>query len=352
MPSQEPNVQEQGFRTSFMGFDKNDVLAYINAQDNEYRQREFEYQEQIKQLQAQVDKLKKDQSSARICVEKLQDELKAAGSRAETAEAQAQQAAQKAEAAEQKAAEAEEQQRQADTLTNSFQIRCKEYQKTITELQFKGRDLQKRVDELEAAAQLPAPAAPETPRPEPAPAAPAAPLAADLPEDARIEARKILADARLYAEGAEKRLRQQEEDQKNRMTESARCLAAGVLLLRERLARVDEKLSAASLDLENATGAIYQALDQADSELDSLGAGLRRFPETPAPVGQPPKPAAPARSGPLRPKAKATAQPVKARPARQPAPADGEPARRLRRAAPRRTVSQDLLDAMHRLEKE
>ena len=42
MPSMEPPVQEKGFRTSMLGFDKNDVLAYMNALANETQQRELE----------------------------------------------------------------------------------------------------------------------------------------------------------------------------------------------------------------------------------------------------------------------------------------------------------------------
>ena len=35
-------LQEKGFRTTFRGFDKNDVLAYLNALDNENRQHSAE----------------------------------------------------------------------------------------------------------------------------------------------------------------------------------------------------------------------------------------------------------------------------------------------------------------------
>lgn len=40
-------LQEKGFRTTFRGFDKNDVLAYLNALDNENRQHSAEQEEQI-----------------------------------------------------------------------------------------------------------------------------------------------------------------------------------------------------------------------------------------------------------------------------------------------------------------
>ena len=46
MPSEPMNIQEQGFRSSLFGFDKNDVLAYMNALANEAQQHELEYNRQ------------------------------------------------------------------------------------------------------------------------------------------------------------------------------------------------------------------------------------------------------------------------------------------------------------------
>ena len=85
-------LQEKGFRTTFRGFDKNDVLAYLNALDNENRQHSAEQEEQIAQLQAQLDKMRSEQSAARACVEKLQSDLSAANQRAEAAEKEAEEA--------------------------------------------------------------------------------------------------------------------------------------------------------------------------------------------------------------------------------------------------------------------
>ena len=135
-------------------------------------------------------------------------------------------------------------------------------------------------------------------------AAPAAPTS-DLVREAKLEAGKILADARLYAESAERELKQQAETQKNRMAENARSIASGVMLVRERLARVDERLSAATLDLDGLTQAIYQALDQTEAELKDLGTDMRSFaqgtPETDIPAPVPPRPAAkPAAPSPAR----------------------------------------------------
>lgn len=340
MPSKEPNMQEQGFRSRVWGFNKDDVLAYMNALANEAQQQEAEYQEQIKQLQTQVDKLKREQTNARACVEKLQSDLS--------------QAIERADDSEKKLAEANDQLKESENRADSYQSRYKESQQSILEWQFKYRDLQKQLE----AQQNTVPAAP----PEEPAAEPAAPVPvhtpeprADVTERARIEARKILADAKLSAENAEQRLQEQAEEQKARMTENARELAAGVMLLRDRLSRVDEKLTSASLDLENATSAIYRALDQTAGDLEALGADLRAFGEAkptppvdpPEPAPQPaPKPAQPHAT--LRPKASAQAVQHKNRPARQQPAA---PVKRLRRTSyNRRPVSQELLDALDRLD--
>ena len=106
-----------------------------------------------------------------------------------------------------------------------------------------------------------------------------------MPSNIRWPCRRC---TRLYAESAERELKQQAETQKNRMAENARSIASGVMLVRERLARVDERLSAATLDLDGLTQAIYQALDQTEAELKDLGTDMRSFaqgtPETDIPA--------------------------------------------------------------------
>ncbi len=343
MPSQEPAIQtlqEKGFRTSFRGFDKNDVLAYMNALANETQQRESEYEEQIDRLKAQNEKLRSEQSAARACVDKLQSDLAGATQRAETAEKAAAAAAARAQTAEER----------ASTLQNRY----RESQQSILEWQFKCRDLQKQVDEMEAmipkgGAAAPKPAkAPEpdkvpAPPPEPAPAPQPAPT---VTEEARIEARRILVEARLKAESAELRLQQQADEQKARMADHARDLAAAIELLRARVNQADDKISLASFDLEDATTALYQALAATEEDFAAFDVQLRRFGD---PLPQTPSSPAPAPGEPVR--SKAVAQPVakRSRPASQPPAA--EPVHRLRRPArDRRSVSQELADALNRLD--
>lgn len=305
MPTQEGLAQEQGFRSSFFGFDKNDVLAYMNALAEENQRQSGAYQEQIRQLQAQVDRLTGEQNAARLCVDKLQQDLAQANERADTAEKQLAEAEAETEAQTARY-------RTAQDSLNRAQLHCRDLEQEILRLQ------QQVEAEKNAAAGEMAQAG----------IAPADPLA-----DARLEARRILADARLYAENAEKRLQQEADAQKQRMAEHAAGISAGVLLLRGRLTRVDDKLGAAVLDLENATAAIYEALDQADADLDALGAHMRAYAGG-HPEIDPVPPADPA------PRARATAQPV------PPRPRTGT-ARPLRRPGRlRRTVSRELRDAM------
>ena len=325
MPSEPMNIQEQGFRSSLFGFDKNDVLAYMNALANEAQQHELEYNRQLQQLQSKLDELRSERSTADSRMEALKAELAAATQRADTAEA--------------KRREADEQLETIKQKTASFQSTQRESQKNANIWQLKCHDLQQQVDELQK--QLTAARTLNT-------AAPAAPTS-DLVREAKLEAGKILADARLYAESAERELKQQAETQKNRMAENARSIASGVMLVRERLARVDERLSAATLDLDGLTQAIYQALDQTEAELKDLGTDMRSFaqgtPETDIPV--PPRPAAAARPAAPAPEKPAERLRVKAKaqPVHHTAPA--APAHRLRNT--RRPISQLLQDQIDKL---
>ena len=181
MPSEPMNIQEQGFRSSLFGFDKNDVLAYMNALANEAQQHELEYNRQLQQLQSKLDELRSERSTADSRMEALKAELAAATQRADTAEA--------------KRREADEQLETIKKKTASFQSTQRESQKNANIWQLKCHDLQQQVDELQK--QLTAARALNTA------AAPAAPTS-DLVREAKLEAGKILADARLYAESAER----------------------------------------------------------------------------------------------------------------------------------------------------
>ena len=333
MPSEPMNIQEQGFRSSLFGFDKNDVLAYMNALANEAQQHELEYNRQLGlqllQLQSKLDELRSERGTADSRMEALKAELAAATQRADTAEA--------------KRREADEQLETIKKKTASFQSTQRESQKNANIWQLKCHDLQQQVDELQK--QLTAARALNTA------AAPAAPTS-DLVREAKLEAGKILADARLYAESAERELKQQAETQKNRMAENARSIASGVMLVRERLARVDERLSAATLDLDGLTQAIYQALDQTEAELKDLGTDMRSFaqgtPETDIPAPVPPRPAAkPAAPSPEKPAERLRVK-AKAQPVHHTAPA--APVHRLRNT--RRPISQLLQDQIDKLGRE
>ena len=272
MPSEPMNIQEQGFRSSLFGFDKNDVLAYMNALANEAQQHELEYNRQLQQLQSKLDELRSERGTADSRMEALKAELAAATQRADTAEA--------------KRREADEQLETIKKKTASFQSTQRESQKNANIWQLKCHDLQQQnetlTQQLAAARQLNAAPAP-TP---------------DVVREAKLEAQKILADAKLYAESAEKELKQQADTQKSRMAENARGIASGVMLVRDRLARVDQRLSAATLDLDNLTLAIYQALDETEAELKELGVEMRDYaqgtPETDIPVEPLPTESAPA----------------------------------------------------------
>lgn len=322
MPSETKNVQEQGFRSSLFGFDKNDVLAYMNALADEAQQQEMRYEEKLRRLQSELEEVRARRTEGETRIETLKAELEAANQRADAAES--------------KRREHDEELESLHKQLDTYQSGQKESQKNANIWQLKCHDLQQQVDDLQkqlAAARQTGAAVAPTP---------------EMVREARLEASKILADAKLYAESAERELKQQADTQKNRMAENARGIAAGVMLVRERLARVDRRLSAATLDLDGVTQAIYQALDDTEAELKELGTEMRDFaqgtPELdspePPPTPQPPKPA------PQQFRVKATAQPV--RPHRTAPPPPPQPRNRRLRSV-HRPVSQFLQDEIDKL---
>ena len=331
MPSDSMNIQEQGFRSRmFGGFDKNDVLAYMNTLANEAQQHELEYQEKLRQLQSQLDDLRSQRADAEARVDALKAELAAANQRADQAEA--------------KRRESDEQLQKAQAAAEGVQSEHREIQKNANIWQLKCHDLQQQnetlTQQLAAARQLNA-----TPAPTP-----------DVVREAKLEAQKILADAKLYAESAEKELKQQADTQKSRMAENARGIASGVMLVRDRLARVDQRLSAATLDLDNLTLAIYQALDETEAELKELGLDMRDYaqgtPETDIPVepvGEAPAPAPQPvpQAQPVQQPQAAPPKPEKFRVKATPHRAPAKPVRRLRSV--NRPVSQLLQDQIDRM---
>ena len=329
MPSDSMNIQEQGFRSRmFGGFDKNDVLAYMNTLANEAKQHELEYQEKLRQLQSQLDDLRSQRADAEARADALKAELAAANQQADQAEA--------------KRRESDEQLQKAQAAAEGVQSEHREIQKNANIWQLKCHDLQQQnetlTQQLAAARQLNAAPAP-TP---------------DVVREAKLEAQKILADAKLYAESAEKELKQQAGTQKSRMAENARGIASGVMLVRDRLARVDQRLSAATLDLDNLTLAIYQALDETEAELKELGLDMRDYaqgtPETDIPVDpveEAPAPQPVPQAQPVQQPQAAPPKPEKFRVKATPHRAPAKPVRRLRSV--NRPISQLLQDQIDRM---
>ena len=319
MPSDTKNILERGFRSEWMGFNKNDVLAYMNALADESQQRKMEYEQKLHKLESELESLRRERSDSDSHIAALQAEVDAANQRADAAES--------------KCREGEDQlavlQRQVDTYQSGQQ----ESQKNANIWQLKCHDLQQQVEDLQkqlSAARQGGSAAP----------------APDAIREARLEARKILADAQLYAESAEKELKQQAETQKTRMAENARGIAAGVMLVRDRLARVDQRLSAATLDLDGLTQAIYQALDDTEAELRELGTVMRDFAQG-TPEASAPEPAPAAKPAAPQFRVKAPARPVRPR-RRAPQPKPPAGGRRLRNV--RHPVSQMLRDEIDKID--
>ena len=135
MPSEPMNIQEQGFRSSLFGFDKNDVLAYMNALANEAQQHELEYNRQLQQLQSKLDELRSERGTADSRMEALKAELAAATQRADTAEAKRREADEQLETIKKKTASFQSTQRESQKNANIWQLKCHDLQQQVDELQ-------------------------------------------------------------------------------------------------------------------------------------------------------------------------------------------------------------------------
>lgn len=138
----------------------------------------------------------------------------------------------------------------------------------------------------------------------------------------QMEQQREAAQRELELEKA--RFDQTRRTQQESARQSAQQMADTVLLLRSQLEQVDRQIAEAAERLQKATGAIYTALGETEQNLVTLGAQADSFPK---PLPEPPAP-----------------------PKAQPRP---ERDKRLpRRPARRRTVSESLLDLLERALKE
>ncbi len=75
------------------------------------------------------------------------------------------------------------------------------------------------------------------------------------------------------------RLEQQHKQDRQKVQTGAQQIADTMLLLRHQLDQVDQQIEAAASQLQKATGAIYDALDKTEADLEQLGAQVKSFPE-------------------------------------------------------------------------
>lgn len=138
----------------------------------------------------------------------------------------------------------------------------------------------------------------------------------------QMEQQREAAERQLELEKA--RFDQTRRTQQESARQSAQQMADTVLLLRSQLEQVDRQIAEAAERLQKATGAIYTALGETEQNLVTLGAQADSFPK---PLPEKPDPA-------------------------KPAPRPQRDKRPPRRPARRRTVSEGLLDLLERALKE
>ena len=316
------------FKTSLMGFQKAQVLAYIDELSAQALAAQKQHEEAAAALQKELDAAKADndlllEKTKEVC-DRLTSEEKRAGE------------------AESRARAISEQLLHMEETANGYKSRLftKEQETVVLrsdnarltqELERQHQQLEQALADLEAA------------RAEGEEKARQGQAELERQRSAFEEEKQAgLRRAQEEQAQAQRRMEQQQEearrqidlekarfDQTRRAQQesaraSARQMADTVLLLRSQLEQVDRQIADAAERLQKATGAIYAALGETEQNLEALGAQAESFPKPlPARPGQPKDHPRPER--------------------------DKRPPRRPAR---RRTVSEGLLDLLERALKE
>lgn len=320
------------FKTSLMGFKKADVLAYVDDLAARTLQQQKQHEENAARLQKDLDALRADndllvEKTREVC-DRLGDEEK----RAEQAEARAKELA----------GQLLQIEKAADTYKSRLFSKEQEAVVLKADNQRLSELLATRQQELETARaaaneaetarrqavqqtetqrqELEQKLAGETAALQAERLREAAELEAQRAEQARqLQAQKQNVQRQLELEKA--RLAEQARQEKQQLQTGAQHIEDTVLLLRSQLEEVDQKIAAASEQLQRATSAIYEALGETEQSLEQLGAQVERFPQ--------PAPSAPK------------------------SPPEAERCRPIRPGSPRRrTLSDGLLDLLDRIAKE
>lgn len=280
------------FKTSLMGFQKAQVLAYIDELSAKALETQRKHEEAAAALRSDLDAARADnelllEKTKEIC-DKLSGEEKRAGE------------------AESRARAVSEQLLHMEETANGYKSRLftKEQETVVLRA-----DNARLTEELERQHKLleQALADLDTARTE----------GEEKARLGREELEKEKEEGRRQLELEKARLEQTRRDQQATARESAQQMADTVLLLRHQLEEVDRQIADAADRLQKATGAIYTVLGETEQNLVTLGAQAESFPK-----------------------------PLEA--ATKPQPRPEREKRPPRRPARRRTVSEGLLDLLER----
>ena len=250
------------FKTSLMGFQKAQVLAYIDELSAKALETQRKHEEAAAALRSDLDAARADnelllEKTKEIC-DKLSGEEKRAGE------------------AESRARAVSEQLLHMEETANGYKSRLftKEQETVVLRA-----DNARLTEELERQHKLleQALADLDTARTE----------GEEKARLGREELEKEKEEGRRQLELEKARLEQTRRDQQATARESAQQMADTVLLLRHQLEEVDRQIADAADRLQKATGAIYTVLGETEQNLVTLGAQAESFPK---PLEAAPKP--------------------------------------------------------------
>ncbi len=285
------------FRSELFGFNRVEVLSYIERISAANAEKAKALGETIEKLQKELEVSLKEQSAAKQKISGLQQEHETVLTRTKDVCAQLETEKMRAENAAHKAEQLQQELRKASNDATAFRQRLLEREKELEQLRQENTGLTEKITKLEESIHL-------YESKQKAALSEREQLAAQAKlvlEKAKVKADDVLKEAQAKAQvkldqadsQAALILAKANEEKtllKARMSESADSIAASVVVLKSQLAHVNEEIVSASEELLKATDGISAALGNTQRDLENLGVKMQNYPQqTEVPKYAPPK---------------------------------------------------------------
>ncbi|MEG1073570.1 MAG: hypothetical protein RSF84_00400 [Ruthenibacterium sp.] len=277
-----PNSEQNLFHSEMFGFKRDEVLACIERMTEENMEKVQSLEKTIAELKERLFNAERDNDTLLRKTKEVCAELASEHTRAETALAQINSLRAEIDKANDSLTQVRSQLAAKEQEAISLKADNARLNSTVNSLTANMADYENNKDALEQKALMVRAEAEDT--------LAAAKQRADASRrESEAQAMIIRAKAEDEARIITAQARQQKTDTKKMITDSADNIAASIVVLKAQLSAVDEKILAATGNLQKATGCISAALGNTEKDLVMLGVQMEKFP-TPIPPVTPTQP--------------------------------------------------------------